>query len=225
MTKEVFNIKIFFLQKKIHALGKKLKFSPLLILSGLSFALAIFLLNYPHKIFQTQKYQIPRVVRRINNLKLTDTPIETLSPVVISKHRVQVLPTIQSITNSQPINSHQTTSQIQASTSTEAQPTQASIQKPAQTVNLQIIDPDGTSSFSVILISGNNLCDTLTEAKNEGKIKSVTMIWYPNFNSYYVVEINGFNNNWTTALNGVQPRIGCSLIKPKPSDNIVWKFG
>lgn len=90
---------------------------------------------------------------------------------------------------------------------------------------MQIIDPDGKESFTVNLNPGNNLCDNLNEAKQEGKIKSVNMTWYASYNSYYVNEINGFNNNWTVNLNGEQPKVGCSQIKPNSNDTIVWKFG
>lgn len=94
------------------------------------------------------------------------------------------------------------------------------------TVSMQIQDPAGNSTFTVTLNSGANACDVLQEAKNEGKINSVTFddSYMATLHSRYITEINGYQNNWTFTVNGSSPN-GCSLINPKPNDTIVWKFG
>ncbi len=93
-------------------------------------------------------------------------------------------------------------------------------------VHLEIIDPDGTSSFEMKLNQGDDLCENLTEAKAEGKIKSLTIddSYLATFGSRYIREINGYSNNWTVEVNGIKPK-GCSLYKPQPGDKIIWRFG
>ncbi len=106
---------------------------------------------------------------------------------------------------------------------TPATPTQT----PASaTVQMQVQTPGGTSSFSTNLNTGANACDVLQEAKNEGKITSVTFddSYMSSLHSRYVTEISGYQNNWTFTVNGSSP-LGCSLANPKPNDSIVWKFG
>lgn len=95
-----------------------------------------------------------------------------------------------------------------------------------QTVSVQIQAPDGISNFPVTLKDGANVCDVLQTAKNEGKINSLTLddTYLSAFNSKYVLEINGYKDNWTFKINGNSP-LGCSLSNPKPNDIIVWKFG
>ena len=75
------------------------------------------------------------------------------------------------------------------------------------------------------LNNGANACDVLQEAKNEGKINSVTFddSYMSTMHSRYITEINGYSNNWTFTVDGSSPN-GCSLINPKPNDTIVWKF-
>jgi len=104
-----------------------------------------------------------------------------------------------------------------------AAPTAAPV---SNTVSMQVQDPGGNSSFTVTLNSGANACDVLQEAKNEGKISSVTFddSYMSTMHSRYITEINGYANNWTFTVDGSSPD-GCSLINPKPNDTIVWKFG
>lgn len=92
-------------------------------------------------------------------------------------------------------------------------------------VNLQIQTPDGTSNFTVTLKDGANVCDILQTAKDVGKITSLTLddSYLSAYKSKYVLEMNGYRNNWTFTVNGASP-LGCSLSNPKPNDIIVWKF-
>ncbi len=101
-------------------------------------------------------------------------------------------------------------------------PTTASV---TNTVSMQVQDPAGTSNFMVTLKNGANACDVLQEAKDEGKINSVTFddSYMASLHSRYVTQINGYANNWTFTINGSSPN-GCSLSNPKPNDSIVWKY-
>lgn len=132
--------------------------------------------------------------------------------------------TLANSTQTQPPSTPMPTEATAQSTPTPS-PTQQPTTVPAQTVNIQITDPDGTKSFQVTFHNGDNLCDNLTEAKNEGKIKSLTLdnSYMSAYHSLYVREIDSYSNNWTVTDNGTEPQ-GCSLFNPKPNDNILWKF-
>jgi hypothetical protein len=95
-----------------------------------------------------------------------------------------------------------------------------------ENVSLEIVEPDGTSKFQVVLHSGDDLCDNLIEAKSEGKIRSLTFddSYFSTLHSLYVEEINGYENDWTFTVNGAEPE-GCSLYKPKSGDTIIWTYG
>ena len=90
------------------------------------------------------------------------------------------------------------------------------------------VQASGTQNlkFTVEFKDGMNVCDVMQEAKDEGKINSITFddSYLSSYKSRYVSEINGYKNNWTFTVNGTGP-LGCSLILPKPNDSIVWKFG
>src|SRR4029078_2639744 len=86
-------------------------------------------------------------------------------------------------------------------------------------VSLQITTPDVTSLDSVTLKDGADVCDVLQEAKDEGKISSLTLddSYMSSLHSKYVKEMNGRSDNWTFKLNNDSP-LGCSLAHPKPND-------
>ncbi len=148
--------------------------------------------------------------------KLTPPPTPTEIVKKIQHVAVTTPPTVPVI----PIS--MTPVSVSQSTPPTSQPSQA----PKPTVTMQIIEPDGTNTFTVTLNSGNNLCDNLTEAKNEGKVRSVTIdySYMSSLHSAYIKEVNGYQNNWTVTVNGKSPQ-GCSLYTPNSGDSIVWKFG
>lgn len=192
------------------------------MLGGVSFLLALILSIYPHNIFQSNKLRkITPSIKEVTHASPILVPTKIAATKITYTYKTEAQLKVPTPTPTTPPSSNQPVQ----STSQITTPTTAPTASPKPTVSLQINDPGETKSFSVTLNSGNNLCDNLTEAKNEGKIKSVTMTWYASFNSYYVVEINGYNKNWTFTLNGVQPKVGCSLVKPNPNDTIIWKFG
>lgn len=90
-------------------------------------------------------------------------------------------------------------------------------------VHLQI-DSGGTSSNTVNFKTGMDACTILTEAKNEGKIKSVTLVYYSSFQSDYVKELNGQTDNWTFEYNGTSPPVGCSKVPLHPGDTVSWSY-
>ncbi|MGI8420225.1 MAG: DUF4430 domain-containing protein [Candidatus Levyibacteriota bacterium] len=151
--------------------------------------------------------------------KIVVTP--TINPNPVSSPRTQNSETEPNKITYKQASSVNNTTQLPVTTATPLPTPQL-----ANTVSLQIQDPAGTSSFTVTLKAGANVCDVLQETIDEGKITSVTFddSYMSTLHSKYVTEINGFKNNWTFTINGTTP-LGCSLANPKPNDTIVWKFG
>jgi cytoskeletal protein RodZ len=209
----------FFMQfiNKIVAI-KKFKLSPLLALSGLSFIVAIFLFAIPQKPHK----ETPKIAKSVNGTtNIQPSEIPTIAQTQTSYITAQPSPTLLPTSTNQNTTAASNQTSFDPSPTPTIQPTQTQ----NKTVNLQIQEPDGTSNFSVSLNPGNTLCDNLTEAKQEGKIKSVTLdnSYMSSLHSAYVREINGYQNNWTVSVNGKTPQ-GCSLYSPNSGDAIVWKF-
>ncbi|HSW96858.1 MAG TPA: hypothetical protein VLF89_03455 [Candidatus Saccharimonadales bacterium] len=163
-----------------------------------------------------------RTVLGKQNTEAMTPPKETTSPTIS--------PSSTPVVNQPSITLPQPT--ITVTPSVTISPTIASREispTPTQTINtvsLQIETPEGSSRSAITLKDGVNVCDVLDEAKNEGKISSVTFddTYMSSLHSKYVYEINGYKNNWTFTVNNTSP-LGCSLFNPKPNDSIVWKFG
>ncbi|MFH0864395.1 MAG: DUF4430 domain-containing protein [Candidatus Gottesmanbacteria bacterium] len=92
-------------------------------------------------------------------------------------------------------------------------------------INLSI---NGGSSFTVNIDQGNNQCDVLTKAKEQGKIDSLNMQFNNSLGSFAVYQINGIGKEnsvwWTYTINSVSPAQGCSYIKANNGDKIEWKY-
>jgi len=92
-------------------------------------------------------------------------------------------------------------------------------------ITLEINSPDGSSKFSLIYKDNINPCSILNDAKNDGKIKSVTIIHYDApLNSDYVKEINGFSDNWKFSIDGDGKPAGCSNYKLNKNSTVTWKY-
>lgn len=197
--------------------------SKLLLLSITSLAIAGFFSFY-----QPNTKPLSQKAVSVATITTSPSPVETpKTDKVITAHKITKvqpqttpLPTTNIVVTS-------TANLSKAATPTPiSQPTSQPTQAPSNIVNLQIVEPDGNFNFSVALKNGNNLCDNLTEAKNEGKIRSLTLddSYMSSYHSSYVREINGYQNNWTVNVNGTVPQ-GCSLYSPKSGDTVTWKFG
>lgn len=99
----------------------------------------------------------------------------------------------------------------------------SSANSPQSTVNLQI-NSGASAGFTVSYVAGMNACSILTEAKNEGKVPSVTLVYYSSFQSDYVKELNGQSDNWTFKYNGTSPPVGCSKVPLHPGDTVTWSY-
>lgn len=99
------------------------------------------------------------------------------------------------------------------------------ISRELRTIEVIIKDPDGNISFSLNINSNSNPCSILTDAKNQGKIKSIVIIHYgAPINSDYVKEINNYSDGWTFLLNGVSEPKGCSNYALKDKDRVDWEY-
>ena len=96
---------------------------------------------------------------------------------------------------------------------------------PAPHVTLQLLINHVTTSLGLQLVAGHaDACTILGEAKDEGKITSYTLTYYPSYQSNYVSEINGLKDNWTFKLNGSLSPVGCSKVPLKVGDTVTWQF-
>ncbi len=187
---------------------KKFFVSPLFLIAVLCFILAgIFSLFPTQKMYSLHKAPIQIITPKPTEVLGQETT-QNPTPVMLQK-------TAYPPTTAYPAQTT-TTSTTTTTTSTESTSPQ---------VSMTVSEPDGTNTFTINYHDGMNACDSLTEAKTEGKIRSVTIdnSYQSTLHSSYVKEINGYSNNWTFTVNGQAPN-GCSLYVMHQGDNIVWKY-
>lgn len=87
---------------------------------------------------------------------------------------------------------------------------------------------NGGGSLSVEVSDGNNQCDVLSKALEQGKISQLNMRYDSNYGSYAVYQINNLGSEstvrWVYKVNGQSPNLGCSYIKANSGDNIEWSY-
>jgi hypothetical protein len=114
--------------------------------------------------------------------------------------------------------------------STAQPPAQAPAAPPpapaVQTVTLKLVINGQTQRNSVALVAGRkDPCLLLHQARDEGKIASVTLKYYgAPLHSNYVSELNGFKEGWTFKRNGAGSPVGCSKVPLQPGDVVTWQF-
>lgn len=209
-------------------LAKKYLVSKLLLLSVVTLSLAFLLKVYEPSQKRLDQTVVPATnqVESDETLKVFEENAITPSPkpdkkaLVLVQSNPQINPSASPATSNTP-----ESSPTQITTIPSSQPSSQPSPQPEDQVNIEINEPDGNFSFSVTLQSGDDLCSNLSRAKDEGKIRSLSIddSYMSTFGSSYVREINGYQNNWTVSVNGTNPK-GCSLYKPNPGDNISWKF-
>lgn len=200
---------------KAQKLTSKIIFS-LLILLG--FGLIVYSLIPEEKRFSPNKNEVTSgQTKKISpsqaTVQGTTAPEETKSLSAVSTP-------VPSINNSLPTNSPI----VSTSTSVTSTPASTPVNQQIQ-VNLSI---NGGGSFSVNVDQGNNQCDVLKKALEEGKINSLNMQYNIIYNSYAVYQINGIGKEnsvwWVYTVNEISPTQGCSYIKANNGDNIEWKY-
>lgn len=92
-------------------------------------------------------------------------------------------------------------------------------------VNLVI---NGGGNLTINVDPGNNQCDVLSKASEQGKISSLNMRYDNNLGTNAVYQINGIGKEnsvwWTYKVNGVSPSQGCSYLKVNNGDKIEWSY-
>lgn len=195
----------------------------LLILSALSFLISLFAALAPNSAKRNETgqetYYPPNKTEISSDVETTETSSSGVKAVARTDVLGTETPSLTNPETTQPPASIPTPTLAQI---TEAPPTTRPV---LSTVTLEIKSPSNSASFEISYKDGDNVCDILTRAKSEGHIQSLTIdnSYIQTLKSAYVVEINGFSNNWTFTVNGKSPP-GCSLYSPKNGDVIVWKF-
>ncbi|HSX19351.1 MAG TPA: DUF4430 domain-containing protein [Candidatus Saccharimonadales bacterium] len=206
--------------KKITNIFKNI--SPLLIISAVSFLIALGFWLYPPKRETVQKETTPEVQSATTQVSEEPSPTPTASSTIktqtiISKASPTSTPQIKS-----PISQNNQSSNQQSSPS----PTPSSTsQTPTFQVSLKI---NGASAGNVDVPQGSNQCDVLSKALDQGKISSLNMRYESNYGSNAVYQINGIGNPnsvwWVYKVNGNSPSEGCSKVSANSNNNIEWEY-
>lgn len=169
--------------------------------------------------------------------KKETTPAKTVS----SKAEATVTPSkteegVQTVQGTTSYNASATPAvSVQVTTNTTqqtAQPTATNVPQPTtapakQTfqVSLKI---NGSSVGNVDMEEGNNQCDVLSRAKDQGKISQLLMKYDNNLGTNGVYQINGIGKDnavwWVYKVNGASPTQGCSHIKANSGDTVEWEY-
>jgi hypothetical protein len=198
--------------------------------------MAIRLRNLPFKrLFLTGGVALIISTGIFLSLVPTKTPIASTSYLRTVRAAQSTVPASASSTASPRPSSSPVVAGAAASAPHQNPPLSQATQAPASTpvptpwpqVTLDLTIGAASSSYPLRLLSGANACTILYEAKNEGKITSVTISdqYVSSLGSLYVEEINGFQN-WNYSVNGGKsPPWGCSNPKApqiNAGDTIHW---
>lgn len=189
--------------------------SPLLILSLICFILGGF--TWVRTQNRSTNSPTEKEINNVLAIQITSTPVFSKPSVVIS--RVVTADAKPTLTKTSPTK----TIIIKPTAIPNLRPTVTPVS--ANTITLQITEPDGNFSYTLDFQNNSNPCSILTEAKSNGKIRSLTISHYgPPLNSDYVKEINGYSDSWNFAINGTIEPSGCSNYSLDPGNSVLWKY-
>ena len=207
-------------------ISDELKKQKLFLFSILSLLLASFLFFYPERDVQNNKNKADSGPTKLSVEKVTTATESTTRGVLGDSQTSRMTSPATALPTPPSAPAGPTTPPTLAPIPEPLSPTPTPTATPAvETVRLRIETPQETVDLRVPLKSGNDVCGILITAKNEGGLRSLTIddSYKQTYQSAYVVEINGYRDNWTFTVNGVTPR-GCSLFFPKKDDVVVWRF-
>lgn len=112
---------------------------------------------------------------------------------------------------------------VTTATSTPA-PTSAPVKQTFH-VSLKV---NGSSAGNVDMEEGNNQCDVLSRAKDQGKLSQLLMKYDNSLGTNGVYQINGVGKEnvvwWVYKVNGQSPTQGCSHVKANSGDTVEWEY-
>ncbi len=148
----------------------------------------------------------PNVVKAISETPIP-SPIKTPAPISS--------PATQTVNNTSIPNQQLT-------------PTPTSSVIPTPQINKINVSINGSTTFTIGVNEESSQCDVLSNSLQDGKISSLNMKYDSNYNTYAVYQINGIGKEnavwWTYKVNGTSPSLGCSHVKAKNEDNVVWTY-
>ncbi len=207
-------------------ISDELKKQKLFLFSILSLLVASFLFLYPERGVQNSKNKDDSGPTKLSDEKVVTAPEGATGGVLGDSQTSRTTLPATASPKSFPTSAEPTTPPTLTPIPEPLSPTPTPTATPViETVRLRIETPHETVDLRVPLKSGNDVCSILITAKNEGGLRSLTIddSYKQTYQSAYVVEINGYRDNWTFTVNGITPR-GCSLFSPKKDDVVVWRF-
>lgn len=184
----------------------------------------------PQTISETVLQQVAKVVASPTP-SVSATPLVLGSSITEKKKIVVPSPLPSNVPSSFENSTANNTENTQQPTPTQTPSesiTPQSTPTPQQLKLLTYVSIDGAGEFSIELEQGKNHCDVLSQAKNEGKLSSLTMKFFAGFSSNAVYEINGLGDEsqvwWTYEVNGKSPPYGCSQQQVQNNDHVKWIY-
>lgn len=219
--------KVFKMQKIKKILFKQ----PLLSLAALCFAIALV----SPFVFVDRATDVKQEITKATVTEtVTPTKAEenTQSVQGESTYRQTATPTHSASRRSSEEGSGQAVQTVTNTSQQTAQPTATTAPQPTSApavhtfqVSLKI---NGSSVGNVDMQEGNNQCDVLSRAKDQGKISSLLMKYDNNLGTNGVYQINGMGKDnvvwWVYKVNGQSPSQGCSYIKANSGDTVEWEY-
>lgn len=209
----------------------KIKISPLLAVSSISFVAALIIWLYPSssdKALSQETSQVQGVTQEQALLEVSPSPTIQLSTKKATTGTSPSPQTKQTNTQQNAQNSNPTSTQTPTSSNQTTQQTPPPTTNSNSTTFEVFLKVNGTSVGNVNLPQGSNQCDVLNKALEQGKITSLNMKYDSNYGSYAVYQINKIGNLssvwWVYKVNGQSPSKGCSYISANSADNIEWEY-
>ena len=110
----------------------------------------------------------------------------------------------------------------------QATPTNQPTSAPAKQTFQVSLSINGSSIGNVTMEEGNNQCDVLSRAKDQGKISQLLMKYDNSLGTNGVYQINGVGKDnavwWVYKVNGASPTQGCSFLKANSGDTAEWEY-
>lgn len=136
--------------------------------------------------------------------------------------------TPQSLTESQTQHQNNASAEVVITPTPAFTPVPTTAPSPAIQKIHVTVSIDGGAPFSLAIEQGKNHCEVLSQALQEGQLRSLNMQYNSAFSSYAVYEINGLGREgqvwWTYLVNDKSPPMGCSHSIVENNDRVQWQY-